>query len=205
MAIVVGLVVYIGLAFYFTFTVDGAVLVSDPQVLLNISWIPELVIAGIWGATLSSALGSILGAPRILQATAVDKISPRIFAKGVGAGNEPRNALLLTFAIAEAGILIGQLDVIARVVSIFFITTYGFLNISAAFERWTSADFRPEFKVSGWVSLIGALACILVMIQLDFVAMLAAILLLGLVVSISQTQTTHTWSLVMLGVAYGQL
>ena len=180
LAIVVGLVVYIGLAFYFTYTVDGAVLVNDPQVLLNISWIPELVIAGIWGATLSSALGSILGAPRILQATAVDKISPRFFAKRSGASNEPRNALLLTFAIAEAGILIGQLDVIARVVSIFFITTYGFLNMSAAFERWTSADFRPEFKVSGWVSLIGALACILVMLQLDFVAMLSAILLLGL-------------------------
>ncbi len=180
MAILVGLVVYIGLAFYFSYTVDGQVLINDSQVLLNISWIPELVIAGIWGATLSSALGSILGAPRILQATAVDKISPRIFAKGVGAGNEPRNALLLTFAIAEAGILIGQLDVIARVVSIFFITTYGFLNISAAFERWTSTDFRPEFKISGWVSVIGALACILVMIQLDFVAMLAAILILGL-------------------------
>jgi amino acid transporter len=141
---------------------------------LNISWIPQLVIAGIWGATLSSALGSILGAPRILQATATDKITPKFFARGYGPANEPRNALLLTFLIAEAGILIGELNIIARVVSIFFITTYGFLNISAAFERWTSTDFRPEFKVSGWISLIGAVACLVVMIQLDFVAMLGA-------------------------------
>ncbi|MFT6965367.1 MAG: amino acid transporter [Marivirga sp.] len=179
-AIVVGFVVYILLAFYFSYTVDSQALISDPQILLNISWMPELVIAGIWGATLSSALGSILGAPRILQATAVDRITPKLFAKGYGATNEPRNALLLTFVIAEAGILIGELDVIARVVSIFFITTYGFLNISATFERWTSTDFRPEFKVPGWISILGAAACILVMIQLDFVAMLAAILILGL-------------------------
>jgi len=167
MAILVGFVVYIFLAFFFYFTVDGGMLSSDSQVLLKISWIPELVIAGIWGATLSSALGSILGAPRILQATAIDKITPSFFGKGYGPSKEPRNALLLTFVIAEAGILIGELDVIARIVSIFFITTYGFLNISAAFERWSSADFRPDFKIPSWVSIVGALACILVMIQLD--------------------------------------
>lgn len=179
-AILVGLVVYILLTFFFAYTVDAAVLSSDPQILLKISRIPELVIAGIWGATLSSALGSILGAPRILQATAVDRITPRFFSKGVGKANEPRNALILTFIIAECGILIGELDVIARIVSIFFITTYGFLNLSCAFERWTSADFRPSFKTPVWVSLLGAGACFLVMIQLDFVATLGASLILGL-------------------------
>lgn len=180
MAIVVGFVVYIAMAIFLTLTVSGEALATDPNVLLKMALVPELVIAGIWGATLSSALGSILGAPRILQATAVDKITPKVFAKGYGATNEPRNALLLTFLIAEAGILIGELDVIARVVSIFFITTYGFLNISATFERWTSTDFRPEFRVPGWISVLGAAACILVMIQLDFVAMLGAVLILGL-------------------------
>lgn len=180
LAIVIGFAVYIGLSFFLYNTVDISMLANDPKVLLNIAWVPELVLIGILGATLSSALGSILGAPRIMQAIAADKIAPKIFAKGYGATNEPRNALLLTFLIAEAGILIGELDVIARIVSIFFITTYGFLNISAAFERWTSADFRPEFKVPGWVSIIGALACIIVMIQLDFVAMIGAIVLLGL-------------------------
>ena len=179
-AILVGLVVYILLTFFFAFTVDSKVLSSDPQILLKISRVPELVIAGIWGATLSSALGSILAAPRILQATAVDRITPRIFSKGVRKTNEPRNALFLTFVIAECGILIGELDVIARIVSIFFITTYGFINLSCAFEKWTSADFRPSFKTPVWVSLLGAVACFLVMIQLDFVAALGASLILGL-------------------------
>jgi len=180
MAIVVGLIVYLGLAAFFALTVNRELLANDPQVLLKIAWIPELVIAGIWGATLSSALGSIMGAPRILQATAADSIAPRFFSRGVGSSNEPRNALLLTFLIAECGILIGDLDAIARIVSIFFITTYGFLNLSCAFEAWTSADFRPSFKTPVWVSLLGSAACFIVMIQLDFVATLAASVILGM-------------------------
>ncbi|HUV00949.1 MAG TPA: amino acid permease, partial [Bacteroidales bacterium] len=178
-AISIGLVVYIILAFFFAYTVDGELLATDPKALFKIALVPQLVIAGIWGATLSSALGSILAAPRILQSTAIDKITPRVFARGTGAAREPRNALLLTFLIAEAGILIGELDVIARIVTIFFITTYGFLNLSAAFESLTSADFRPSFKTPAWVSIIGFLACFIVMIQLDFVAMIGAVLILG--------------------------
>ena len=179
MAIIVGLIIYAGLTFFLWLTVDRQILSDDPQVLLKISWVPQLVIAGIWGATLSSALGSILGAPRILQAIAIDKIMPRIFAKGRGAANEPRNALILTFLIAETGILIGELNMIARVVSIFFITTYGAINLSCAFERWTSADFRPTFKTPGWISLLGAVACFIVMIELDFVATVGAGVILG--------------------------
>lgn len=198
-AIVVGFIAYIGLTFFFSYTVNSDVLANDSDVLLKISWVPQLVVAGIWGATLSSALGSILGAPRILQATAVDGISWKIFARGVGKSNEPRNALLLTFAIAEAGILIGELDVIARVVSIFFITTYGFLNLSCAFERWASADFRPDFKTPIWVSLIGAIACLVVMILLDFPATLGASAILGLIFFLLKRkeltlQSGDTWS-----------
>ncbi len=178
-AILVGLVVYIALVFFFSYTVDSGILVNDPQVLLKISFLPELVIAGIWGATLSSAFGSILGAPRILQATAKDKITPKFFSKGYGVLNEPRNALLLCFVIAEAGILIGELDVIARIVSMFFITAYGFLNLSCAIENWAGSDFHPEFRMPIWVSLLGAAACLIVMIQLDLLAMILATVILG--------------------------
>ena len=198
-AIALGLTVYIGLALFYFYTVDGNALANDPKILFKIALVPQLVIAGIWGATLSSALGSILAAPRILQSTAIDKITPRLFAVGSGASKEPRNALVLTFLIAEAGILIGELDVIARIVSIFFITTYGFLNLSAAFESLTSADFRPTFRTSPIVSIIGFLACFLVMIQLDFLAMMAAVLILGLLfIMLKQRElvleTGDTWS-----------
>jgi amino acid transporter len=179
-AVGVGFIVYIGLAIFYAFTVDANALVNDPQILFKISLVPALVIAGIWGATLSSALGSILGAPRILQAIAMDKIAPKIFAKGTGKTNEPRNALTLAFLIAEAGILIGELDVIARIVSMFFITTYAFLNLASAIESWSSSDFRPAFRIPRFVSILGTLSAFFVMILLDFLALAGATVVLGL-------------------------
>ena len=65
-AILTGLLVYIFLAFYFSFFVDPSELVNNPNILFDISKIEYFVVAGIWGATLSSALGSIMAAPRIL-------------------------------------------------------------------------------------------------------------------------------------------
>jgi amino acid transporter len=178
-AIAVGLVVYVGLAALLAYTVDATQLATNPNVLLDISLAPPLVLAGVWGATVSSALGSVLAAPRILQAVSADRITPAFFGRGYGRDNEPRHALLLTFVIAGAGIMIGELDVIARVVSMFFITAYGFLNLACVIESWASPDFRPTFRVPRVIPVVGALACLIVMIQLDIVAMAGATLLLG--------------------------
>lgn len=178
LAIVTALVIYVGLAVFFSFKVDRNLLIHDPQALYKSSLVPQLVIAGVLGATLSSALGSILGAPRILQAVANDKIAPSFLGRGFGPSNEPRNALIFSYLIAQGGILIGELNAIARVVTIFFIITYGFLNITYAVESWSSSDFRPTFKIPKIVSIIGAIACIVLMIQLDILALAVAAVLL---------------------------
>jgi amino acid transporter len=204
-AILVGFVTYIGLALYFSYSVDRTMLVNDPNVLFSISWLPQLVVAGILGATFSSALGSILGAPRILQAVAKDRIAPRFFSKGHGPLNEPRNAILLTFVIALGGILIGELNVIARVVTTFFIITYGFLNITYTVESWASSDFRPSFRIPRFVSVVGAIASIVVMIQLDILAMIGAtVILLGLFLLLRRQelnlQSGDTWTSVWMSI-----
>lgn len=177
-AIGTGLVLYMGFAVALAFFVDRETLLNDYNFMMKIALWSPLVVAGIWGATLSSALGGILGAPRILQAIARDRIFPKFFGKGQGANNEPRNALLLTFAIAEAGILVGELDVIARVVSMFYIAAYGFINLAFALENWASPDFRPSFKVPKWVGIVGFIASFAVMFKLDIVAMVFAILIM---------------------------
>lgn len=178
LAVLTGLIIYVGLAVFIYFSIDTAILVSDKNALVKFGWIPVLVIAGIWGATLSSALGGILGAPRILQAMSVDSITPKLFAKGVGAENEPRNALLLTFVIAELGILVGELDVIAEVVAMFYMSAYLFINLSCLLEQWASPDFRPSFKIPLLIPTVGALATFLLMIQLNLAAALIAILVM---------------------------
>ena len=180
-AIFVGLIVYLTLAFVFAYFVDRNLLLNDTNFLTKIAWFSPLVIAGIWGATLSSALGGILGGPRILQAVASDKILPRIFARGQGVNNEPRNALILTFLIAEGGILIGELNAIAEVVSMFYISAYGFINLSFALEKWASSDFRPSFRIPGWIGIIGFAASFIVMFKMNTIAMFAAMVIVGLI------------------------
>ena len=95
-SILVGLLVYVFLAFFLYYNVDASILKTNNNILTEMAWVPNLVIGGVWGATLSSALGGILGAPRILQALSLDNIGPKLFSKGVGKSNEPRNAIILT-------------------------------------------------------------------------------------------------------------
>ena len=177
-AIGTGLLIYLGLALAFGFFVDRDLLINDKNFLMKIAWWSPLVVAGIWGATLSSALGGILGGPRIIQAVAMDKIVPQFLGKGTGANNEPRNALIFTFAIAEMGILIGELNAIAEIVSMFYIAAYGFINLAFALESWASTDFRPSFKVSKWVGILGFIASFGVMFQLNPGAMFAAFVIM---------------------------
>ena len=179
MAIGVGLLVYISLAVFLAFAVSPDLLKSDYNILMKIALFAPAVVAGIWGATLSSALGGILGGPRILQAMSQDLVTPKIFGKGKGTNNEPVNALLLVFFIAEIGILIGELDVIARLVSMFYLTAYGFINICYFLESWANPDFQPSFKIKRWIGLLGFLACFAVMFKLDTAAMLASLAVIG--------------------------
>ncbi len=174
-SIAVGFIVYICLAFFLSYYIDSETLKSDNNILLKIAMFAPAVVAGIWGATLSSALGGILGGPRILQAMSIDKITPKIFGKGKGKNDEPVNALLLVFIIAQLGVLIGELDVIARVVSMFYLAAYGFINLSFFLESWANPDFQPTFKVKRWIGLIGFIACFGVMFKLDMIAMFASI------------------------------
>jgi amino acid transporter len=178
-AIGVGLLVYIILAVFIAYTINTEVLRTDYNILMKMALFAPAVVAGIWGATLSSALGGILGGPRILQAMSIDKVTPKIFRKGKGVNKEPVNALLMVFFIAEAGVLIGELDVIARVVSMFYLTAYGFINISFFLESWANPDFQPSFRVKRWIGLLGFIACFGVMFKLDMFAMLGALAVIG--------------------------
>jgi amino acid transporter len=179
LAIGVGLIVYLILAVFLAFSVNTETLKTDYNILMKISLFAPAVVAGIWGATLSSAIGGILGGPRIIQAMSEDKVTPKLFGRGRGKNNEPVLALLLVFTIAEAGILIGELDVIARVVSMFYLTAYGFINLSYFLESWANPDFQPTFKIKRWIGLLGFVACFSVMFKLDMFAMLSALAVIG--------------------------
>ncbi|KAK6179341.1 hypothetical protein SNE40_011727 [Patella caerulea] len=147
-------------------------LLHDYQVMEMMSAFGPLVTAGIFSATLSSALASLVSAPKVFQAVCKDKIFPKIhiFAKGYGNDDSPRLAYLLAFAIGFAFVCIGDLNAIAPVISNFFLMSYALINYScfdASLAR--SPGWRPAFRFySMWISLLGAIICLAVMFIINW-------------------------------------
>ena len=142
-------------------------LVGNTLVLKDIALVGILITGGVFAATLSSALASMMGAPRILQAFARDDVfrSIRFLASGSGPNNEPRRAVVLTFVVSQACILLGDLNAIAPILTMAFMITYGLLNLATFYESITAnPSYRPTFRYCHWsLSLLGAASCLTVM------------------------------------------
>jgi len=147
-----------------------------------------LIIFGVFAATLSSALGSFVGAPRILQALSRDNIFPilKIFGKGTKKGDEPRQALLLTFLITFSVIAYagnnsggGALNIVATIVTVFFLYAYGIVNLAGFVESFgANPSFRPRFRFFHWsTAFLGFLACLFVSILISTTGSIIAIII----------------------------
>ena len=181
-AVFLGFILYLVIPIWLAKHASPEELRTDMQIFWKISKFPELIYAGVLGATLSSAIGCILTAPRTLQAIAADGLAPAFLAQGAGPNNEPRIGLLVTTMFAVLGILVGNLDTIARILTMFFLATYGMTNLACFLERWAaSPSFRPDYAVPWLVSLLGAIACFYVMSLIDMPAMLAALAICALI------------------------
>jgi amino acid transporter len=64
-AIGIGLIIYVGMAVWYAQIARPDQLTSNYTIMMDVAFWRWAVIAGIMGATLSSALGSLVGAPRI--------------------------------------------------------------------------------------------------------------------------------------------
>lgn len=203
-AVGTGYVIYMVLPILLATRADVASLVNNPLVMQDIALWGPAILLGVWGATLSSAIGSILGAPRVLQALARDGVLPiwlSFLGNGHGRDDEPRNGTILTLAIAIAAVCVNKLDLIAPVLSMFFLTTYFVLNIAAAIEGFLqSPSFRPTFKVHWSFSLLGAIGCLGVMFLINAIAtVVAAIIVLVIYFWLQQREIRATWGDVRYG------
>ena len=182
-AIAVGYLIYMTLPVFLAFRADSDSLIREPLIMQRMALWGPAILLGVWGATLSSAVGSILGAPRVLQALARDGVLPeplRWLGRGSGPEDTPKAGTLVTLAIALLAVGLGNLNVIAPILTMFFLTTYGVLNISAGLERaLRSPSFRPRFKVPWYWSAIGALGCLGVMVLVNPAATVAAAVIVG--------------------------
>jgi len=204
-AVIFGYLIYLAIPiFVWNFPEIREYLIINPLILKDLALVPELVIIGIWGATLSSALGALLGAPRTLQALSKDKITPSLIGKSFGKDQSPRIAIAVSFLVALAGILLGKLDLIAPILSMFFLASYGFLNLTAGVESFLgNPSWRPSFSVPWFVSIIGAFACFFTMLMINSGATFIALSLTSLIYFLQRKRHLRAgWSDIRQGVLF---
>jgi amino acid transporter len=172
-ATLIGMLVYVALAYKLAISASPETLATDQLAMSRIALWGPIIPIGLAAATLSSALGSALVAPRTLQALAQDKIFPsaglgRWLSRGVGAAREPRNASMVVFGIAVLFVMAGDVNFVAQIISMFFMVTYGSICLISFLEHFAAdPSYRPVFRSRWYISAFGAATCLWLMFKMS--------------------------------------
>lgn len=183
----IGMLVYIAVAWKFTVSASPEDLVSDQLIMRKIAIWGPIVPAGLAAASLSSALGSIIVAPRTLQAIGFDDIFPqhninRWFAKGKKHDNEPVNASLITVLIAFVFVIVGDVDFVAQIISMFFMVTYGAICLISFMEHFAADPaYRPTFRSNWKISMLGAIFSFWLMFKMNAPYAAVSLVIMGII------------------------
>ena len=199
LAVGISILVYFCVTVVFAAALPGDVLTRDYGAMQRVAHFGFLIHAGVIAATLSSGMASFLGAPRILQSMAKDRIFHFLlpFAEGSGATGNPRRGVLLSGGIAFVTVALGNLNLIAPVVSMFFLISYGLLNYATFYEaKAASPSFRPRFRWYHYrLSLIGWVLCLGVILAIDIKAgAMAVAVLFALYQYLKRTAGPARWA-----------
>lgn len=176
--------IYILLFFLSSFTCDRTLLQEDYGFFRAISLWPPLVLIGIYATSLSASMSSLIGASRILHALAQDDLFGVILApaKVVSGGGNPWGAVLYSWGLVQLVLLVGKLNTLAAVVTVFYLVAYAAVDLSCLSLEWASApNFRPTFSLFSWhTCLLGVASCLLMMFLISPGAAGGSLLLMGL-------------------------
>lgn len=186
-ATVVGMVVYFFIIYKLAAFASLEDLQNNQLIMAKIAIGGAIVIPfGLAASTISSALGSIMVAPRTLQALASDRSFPsKRLNKWLSServkDKEPINATIVTTLIALVFVSLGDVNAVAEIISMFFMVTYGALClISFLYHFGSSPAYRPSFKSRWYISLIGFLTSVWVMFKINFIYAFSALILMTL-------------------------
>ncbi|MBO3116955.1 amino acid permease [Winogradskyella sp. DF17] len=217
-AIGVSFVIYMLLAFWISRSATENELVSNYYVMVDKAYFGPLIIAGVLGATFSSALASIVGSSRILFAMGEHKVLPYSdILAGQSKNGQPRNAMVVTGILIFLTLLLRNLNAVAPLVTLFFLITYAMINIVVIIEqRLGLISYRPLFRIPKWVPYLGLASSIFAMFIINpTVSLLSVVIVLvvyfylsrqnletpfedvrsGLFVSFAEWAAKHTWGM----------
>ncbi|MDT8393547.1 MAG: hypothetical protein RQ761_06860 [Bacteroidales bacterium] len=186
LATFIGMVTYLFIAWKLATSVSPEDLVSEQLIMSKIAiWGPWVIPIGLAASTISSAIGSVMVAPRTLQALTYDGLFPlprvnRFLSKGKPATNEPFNASMVTVVIAFVFVFVGDVNMVAEIISMFFMVTYGALCLISFLNHFGSdPSYRPTFRSRWYISLLGFAMSLWLMFKINslyaFVAIMAMI------------------------------
>ena len=217
-AIGVSFVIYMLLAFWLARSASETELISNYNIIIEKAYVGPLIIAGILGATFSSALASLVGSSRILFAMGEHQVLPKSkFLAGTSANGQPRNAMIVTGILIFATMLLRNLNAVAPLVTLFFLVTYAMINIVVIIEQNLGLiSYRPLFKVRRWIPWLGLISSVLAMFIINPTISLVTIGIVlavywylsrqnletpfedvrsGLFVSFAEWAAKHTWGM----------
>ncbi|MFU8802431.1 MAG: amino acid permease [Bradymonadaceae bacterium] len=181
-AIGTSFVIYLLLAYWLVRSATPEELVADYTIMIERAYWGPAVLAGLLGATFSSALASFVGAPRILQALGEHNVLPKgeWLSKRTARG-EPRNAMMVTAAIVFAALLLRDLNAVAPIITMFFLITYAMINTVVFIEQSLGlVSFRPLLRIPRIVSFLGLVGCLFAMFIINpAVSLIALALVFG--------------------------
>ena len=172
-ATLVGMIVYIFVVIKLTVSASPEELAGDQMIMQRIALWGPIIPIGLAAATISSALGSIMVAPRTLQSMGLDNIFPTKFinswfSQGQPVSNEPFNSTIITVIIAFVFIGVGELNFVAKTISMFFMVTYGAICTISLLEHFAAdPSYRPTFRSKWYISAIGAVFSIWLIFKMN--------------------------------------
>lgn len=193
--VIVAYATYMAIAYFLANNIPRSTLASDPLIVLKFARIKTFVLLGVWAAALSSAIGSMMAAPRMMQAIAQDGVFPKFLAKGSGPLNEPKIASAVTFAFAMVAVYFGSLNAIAPFMTMFTLIAYGMVNVGAGIESFLSnPSWRPSVAVPAMIPLAGTVLCAIAMLMIDpGVAMLSLAVVFCVYIYLRRRNQHRSW------------
>jgi len=217
-AIGVSFMVYMLLAFWISRSASESELLNNYYIMVDKAYFGPLIIAGVLGATFSSALASIVGSSRILFAMGEHKVLPFSDKLAIQSANgQPRNAMIITGLFIFLTLLLRNLNAVAPLVTLFFLITYAMINIVVIIEqRLGLISYRPLFRIPKWIPYLGLVSSIFTMFIINPTVSLLSVAIVfvvyfylskqnldtpfedvrsGLFVSFAEWAAKHTWGM----------
>ncbi|XP_050967250.1 solute carrier family 12 member 9 [Labeo rohita] len=210
MAVSYTFTVYVLLFLLLSSTCDRLLLINDYAVFQRVNIWPPFVTIGVYCASLSAAMCSMIGASRILHALALDQLFglPLAPAAVTSSSGNPWVSVLYTWGLVQCTLFAGQLNVIAGIVTVFYLLAYAAVDLACLALEWASApNFRPTFQFFSWhTCLLGIVSCVVMMFVINPVYSSASIvLLLLLLLFLHYRSPTSSWGYISQALIFHQV